>query len=342
MSFEIAKKSINWIFENIPTNMQDVEISFIGGEPLLEFELMKNVFEYTHRKNIKNKYIFFASTNGTLLTDEMKQWFKIRKSCFHLGLSLDGTKETHNHNRSNSFDMIDISFFKNTWPDQPVKMTLSEYSLLNLAANIKFIHSLGFQISGSNLSEGDFDWSKEKYIEILVPQLKELVSFYVENDTLPLSQIFDRNLDLCEAKNKVPKKWCGIGNSTNFFDIDGKMYPCSFITPMTFPKHMIDVIDNTDFTLDSNFVDEDCFKNCYVFPICNNCVASNYMVTNSFKKRDKRKCKLQKLIILFSADLYAKRIQKNPNCLDGAKLYYTIEAIKKIKDMYLDEFKKYL
>jgi radical SAM protein with 4Fe4S-binding SPASM domain len=342
MSLETAKKCIDWIFENVPLNMQDVEISFIGGEPLFEFELMKNVFEYTHHKNIKNRYIFFASTNGTLLTDEMKQWFKIRKSCFHLGLSLDGTKETHNHNRSNSFDMIDIDFFKNTWPDQPVKMTLSEYSLHNLAANIKYIHSLGFQISGSNLSEGDFDWSKEEYIEIIVPQLKELVSFYVENDTLPLSQIFDRNLDLCEAKDKKPKKWCGIGNSTYFFDVDGKMYPCSFITPMTFSKQAIDMIGNTDFAIDNNFVDDDCFNNCYVFPICNNCVASNYMTTNSFKKRDKRKCKLQKLIMLFSADLHAKRIQNNPCYLDGAKLYYTIEAIKKINENYLDEFTKYL
>jgi len=62
----------------------------------------------------------------------MKNWFTANNDLFVLGLSLDGTRNTHNHNRSNSFDDIDIDFFLKTYPNQGVKMTLSEYSLPQL------------------------------------------------------------------------------------------------------------------------------------------------------------------------------------------------------------------
>lgn len=64
MSFETAKEVINWIFKNVPHNMTAVEIQFIGGEPLLEFELIKKIIEYTHSKDVKYKYIFLRQQMG--------------------------------------------------------------------------------------------------------------------------------------------------------------------------------------------------------------------------------------------------------------------------------------
>ena len=160
---------------------------------LLEFELLKEIFTYTCSKYRKEEFIFFASTNGVYLSDEMKSWFATHRNCFWLGLSLDGAKETHDTNRSNSFDAIDFDFFLRCWPDQGVKMTLSEFSLPRLADNIKFIHSLGFkEIGGVNLAEGDFDWSDDKYIKILIPQLKELVDFYVKDESIVVNQMLDK------------------------------------------------------------------------------------------------------------------------------------------------------
>jgi radical SAM protein with 4Fe4S-binding SPASM domain len=343
MPLAIAKKSIDWIFDNVPSNMNSVEIDFIGGEPLLEFELIKKIVEYTCNKKINYNYIFFAITNGTVLTEEMKLWFSEHKERFWLGLSLDGKKETQDKNRSNSFDKIDFGYFLNNWPEQGVKMTLSEFSLHHLAENIKFIHSLGFRdIGGVNLFEGTFNWDDPKYIRALIPQLKELVSFYLENDTLSLNQMFDKNIHFCEVKNRERKKWCGIGNGTNFFDIDGKMYPCSFITPMTFSEGDIKDILTTDFNDDNNFIDEECFTSCYIYSICPTCSGANYMNNKTFKRRNRVKCKIQKLISLFIADLQAKRIKKHPKMYDDKTLYYTIEAIKKIRNLYLDEFKGFL
>jgi radical SAM protein with 4Fe4S-binding SPASM domain len=343
MSFPTAKKIIDLVFANIPCNMDGVEFTFIGGEPLLEFNLIRNVMEYTLTCYKNKKFIFYAATNGVLLTREMKQWFIDHKDKFYLRLSLDGTKNTHDHNRSNSFDKLDINFFKSTWPGQGVKMTLSEFSLHNLAKDIKYIHSLGFDdIGGVNLFEGDFDWNKDEYIKILIPQLKELVAYYVENKTFRLDQLFDKRIDLCEVKNRPRKKCCGIGTGTLFFDVDGTKYPCTFITPMTFSKDEIDNAMRTDFSNDNNFIDNECFENCYIYPICPTCSGSNYMVNKRFSKRNKNKCRIQRLVALFIADLQAKRILRTERLIEKNMLYYTIEAIKNIRGLYLSEFEQYL
>jgi radical SAM protein with 4Fe4S-binding SPASM domain len=335
MSRDTARQCIDWVFAHVPEGLNSVEISFIGGEPLLEFELIKNIFEYVRNMKPDIPYIFFADTNGTLLDDEMKAWFTENKKYFGLGLSLDGAKETHDYNRSNSFDKIDIDFFRRTWPEQAVKMTLSDFSLRNLAHDIIYIHSIGFDsIGGVNLFEGNINWDNDEYIRLLVPQLKELVSFYIENQN-KYNQMFDKDLHLCESK-KERSKWCGAGEGTVFFDTNGKLFPCSFITPMTFPAHELDDISHTDFTNNELFIDEECFKNCYIYPVCPTCSGANYLLNKTFKSRNKNKCRIQKLFALFNADLQARLIQVDPNRYDKEKLYYTIEAIKKIRALYIN------
>lgn len=339
MSFGTACDCIDKIFDNIPVGMKDIEIGFIGGEPLLEFELIKDIVEYTCSKKRGAKFIFYATTNGTVLTTTMKEWFRAHRDIFVLALSLDGNRVSHNHNRSDSFDKIDFQFFLENYPEQSVKMTLSEFSIRHLADNVKFIHNLGFKyIGGVNLAEGDFDWSDEEYIKILTPQLKELVDFYVLHDDYPLNQMFDKKIDLCESTKKERRKWCGIGDGAIFFDVDGKIYPCPFVTPMTFSHEEISQMKKTDFMNPDNFIDEKCFNDCYIYPICSTCAAANYLNTKKFSKRDKSRCEIQKLIALFLADLQARRIIKNPDKYSPEVKFYTIEAIKKIRELYWAQF----
>ena len=343
MQLDTAKECIDWIFHNVPDYTEGIEVIFIGGEPLLEFKLLKNILSYTCDNYNGTDFIFFANTNGTVLDKEMKQWFTSHKNRFVLGLSLDGTKETHNANRCGSFDMIDFEFFLKNWPEQGVKMTLSEFSLPHLAENIKFIHSLGFvDITGVNFAEGNFDWNKDDYIKIIIPQLKELVEFYDKNDFLEINQMLDLNLFYCEEKNKKMKKWCGIGTGAIFFDTDGKKYPCPYVTPMTFSEtELLDML-TTNYKMESDFIDETCFNECYIYPICRTCAGANYLVNKTFKVRNKSYCRLQKLIALFVADLYSRRIIKNQKWLNNEILYNTIEAIKNIKNIYLPEFSEYI
>jgi sulfatase maturation enzyme AslB (radical SAM superfamily) len=346
MNLKTAKETIDWILTHVPDYAEGVEIDFIGGEPLLEFQLIKEIVFYVMKKKPTIPYVFFATTNGTLLTIEMKHWFSENKNVFQLGLSLDGRKETHDNNRSNSFDSIDIDFFIRNYPKQGVKMTLSDYSLCHLADDIKYIHSLGInEIEGVNLAEGSFDWNKDEYINILIPQLKMLVDFYVENDNLKPCMLFDKEIDICESSTKERKKWCGIGISIPFFDIDGKRYPCPYITPMTFSQNDLNNISRTDFSNEELFIDDECFNTCYIYPICPTCSGANYKINKAFNNRNKSKCRIQKLIALFIADLQGKRLVKSGGLIgsnkDETRLYYTIEAIKKIKSLYLNEFKKF-
>jgi radical SAM protein with 4Fe4S-binding SPASM domain len=149
-------------------------------------------------------------------------------------------------------------------------------------------------------------------------------------------------LDVCESQGKDRKKWCGIGTGTSFFDVDGRRYPCSFVTPMTFTQNELERILETDFSNDENFIDEECFNDCYIYPICPQCSGANYMVNKTFRKRNRSKCRIQKLITLFIADMEAKRIAKNPKRYDDTNLYYTIEAIKKIREAYLGMFEEFM
>lgn len=340
MTFSTCKSCIDWVFDNILQDKNNrAEITFFGGEPLLRFDLIKDIFDYTTSKWSTNNYRFFASTNGTILTEKMKEWFSFQKDHFVLGLSLDGNRLTQNENRSNSFDLIDFDFFLSNWPQQNVKMTVSEKSIFRYAEDVIFIHSLGFGINGADLCVGTFDWSSDKYLKILAPQLLRLVDYYISNPQY-YNAMFHKDLASCSVA-KVRKKNCTCGDRIHYFDTDGKKYPCTFMTPMTFsPKDMTE-ITKCDFCNIDNFVDEDCFSTCFIYQICRTCHAEDYISTKSFKHYDKRKCKMKYIEALVLAEYNARLIQHNPHTYDETKLYYTIQSIKKIKELYFEKYSKF-
>lgn len=340
MTIDTCKTCIEWVFEHILCDKNNrAEITFFGGEPLLRFDLIKSVFDYTVEKYQSDNYRFFASTNGTVLTEEMKGWFHNNKDKFILGLSLDGNRKTQNTNRSNSFDSIDFNFFRSNWPRQNVKMTISEKSIYRYAEDVKFIHSLGFGINGADLCVGTFNWSSDEYIRVLAPQLQSLIDYYIEHPNY-YNALFQKDIASC-AVEKVRKKNCGCGDRVHYFDSDGKHYPCTFITPMTFSEADIQEISKTDFCDIDSFVDEECFNSCYLYEICRTCHAEDYLTTKSFKHYDKSKCRMTIMEAIIIAEYNARLIQKNTSVYDETKLYYTIEAIKKIKDLYYNDYKKY-
>lgn len=340
MSYETSKLCIDWVFNNIlcdPNN--HAEITFFGGEPLLRFDLIKLVFQYASEKNIYGNYNFFVVTNGTMLSEEMKEWFHIHKDIITLGLSLDGGKETQDTNRSNSFGLIDFNYFLSNWPQQRVKMTVSEKSIQRYAEDVKFIHSLGFGINGADLCLGSHNWSSDEYIKIMAPQLQELIDYYLENPNY-YNVLFKQDLASC-AVQKIRKKDCGCGDKVRYFDTDGKIYPCTYITPMSFSNSDLNEIKKYDFCNISSFVDEECYNSYYIYQMCKTCHAEDYLSTKSFCHYDKSKCKLKYMESVVLAEYNARLIQKNPKIYDETKLYYTIEAIKKIKEIYWPIFAPY-
>lgn len=310
---------------------EEVEIDFFGGEPFLEFDKIKEICEWTWSRKWSAKYLFFATTNGTILTNEIKDWLRANKQYFWVSLSLDGTRDTHNLNRSNSFDRIDISFFKECWPEQSVKMTISKQRIEYLYDDIVFIHSLGFNIAGTNFAEG-IDWEDTKYKQVVFEQLEKLCNYYIEHPQITPAPILNMAIHKCAENEKSRGKWCGCGQTMSVYETDGKCYPCTFFTPMTFEEAQQKEIAKIDFTNDEEFIDCDCFNDCYIEPVCNNCYGANMLATGCVNKRDKSKCTLMKIRALFTAALKAHKLQQNPE--DTYENALSVKAILKINELY--------
>ena len=127
MTFKMAKEIIEQEFYITSQCHQfdEIEIDFLGGEPFLEFNLMKKIMEWTWSVSRPIPYFFSTSTNGTLLTKEMKDWCRIHKNKFKVVLSCDGMLNSQNINRSQCNNQIDYDFFLNVYPEQTLKMTIS-------------------------------------------------------------------------------------------------------------------------------------------------------------------------------------------------------------------------
>lgn len=108
MSFETAKKAIDFFLER-NGELPIVVIGFYGGEPLLEFDLIKQCVEYAKSQVEGKKIRFNMTTNATLLNDHIVDY--LVENNFTLSISLDGSRQEHDINRKfangqGSFDII--------------------------------------------------------------------------------------------------------------------------------------------------------------------------------------------------------------------------------------------
>ena len=98
MSFEVGKAALDFLVAN-SGGRKNLEVDFFGGEPSLNFDVVKRLVEYARSIEAeKNKnFRFTYTTNGMILTDEMIDF--VNKECHNVVLSLDGRKEVNDHFR---------------------------------------------------------------------------------------------------------------------------------------------------------------------------------------------------------------------------------------------------
>lgn len=93
MTRETAKKAVEFLKNKLPQTIRDPMILFVGGEPLLNFKIIKYVVEYIKNEtDLKPKYSL--NTNGTLMSEEIAEWFV--KNNIHVRFSIDGSRKIHN------------------------------------------------------------------------------------------------------------------------------------------------------------------------------------------------------------------------------------------------------
>lgn len=227
MSEAKVKSIIQEQMDALGDDYEAIEIQFMGGEPLLEFPLIKECAEWLWSTSVTDKQMMlFAPTNGTLLTNDMKEWFAKNKDRIHLGLSFDGDMAMQNANRSSSFHHVDLDFFVNTWPNQSVKMTISPDTISNMADGVKFLHQKGFKYISADLAMGDsVEWTKEK-LGVYQTELKKLIEFYLANPRLIPFSMLRVDVNAMMHSSAESHKTCSCGEDMVCVDWTGKTYAC--------------------------------------------------------------------------------------------------------------------
>ena len=329
MTFEAAQRFITEQVSLAKDSYDSFEIQFMGGEPFLEFSLIKRIARWLWTEPPFNKeYILFAQTNGTLLNDEIKSWLVEHQDKFFIALSLDGTMEMQNVNRSDSFDLVDTSFFIDNWPTQNVKMTISPQTLKNLSKGVKYLHQLGFKYIAADLAMGPtLKWTREDLI-CYRDELNELVNFYVANpDVYPFSMLrIDPTIIL--FSNVVTNKTCSCGENLVCVDWNGNTYACHLFSPISVTQKKADLSNVLyDFTNYSQFISDKC-KDCRLIAACNHCYGMNYICTNDVSQPDAFHCNAFKVRFFANCKLYMKYSLLNKDIKSYQLITKVINSIK--------------
>lgn len=242
MSFEVAKKAIDYILNNKEFFLEEsVIFDFIGGEPFLEIDLIDKVCDYikvqlfTLDHHWFNSYRFSFSTNGINYHDSKVQKF-IEKNIDHLsiGITIDGTEKKHDLNRiyKNSYKGSYVDVVKNIplwlkqFPTGGTKVTISSEDIPYICESVLHLYSLGIHEVSINVVYEDV-WKENDDI-LFEYQLMQLADKIIENKYYLnyACSFFNENIGKPMDKEKENTNWCGAGRMLAI-DAQGNYYPCT-------------------------------------------------------------------------------------------------------------------
>ena len=284
MSFEVGKKALDFLIAN-SGNRRNLEVDFFGGEPLMNWQVVKDLVAYgrEQEKLHDKKFRFTLTTNGVLLNDEVMEF--CNREMGNVVLSIDGRKEVHDKMRpfrkgAGSYDLIVPKFqqfAESRHQDKYyVRGTFTHYNL-DFSEDVLHLADLGFkQIS----VEPVVAEPKEPY----AIREEDLPKLFEEYDKLAVEMIrrhksgedfnfFHFMIDL-EGGPCVAKRLSGCGSGTEYLAVTpwGDFYPChQFVGNEKFLLGNVDEgILNTDIS--------DEFKCCNVYAKekCRKCFARFY------------------------------------------------------------------
>ncbi|MBE5872568.1 MAG: thioether cross-link-forming SCIFF peptide maturase [Lachnospiraceae bacterium] len=284
MSYEVGKKALDFLVAN-SGNRVNLEVDFFGGEPLMNWQVVKDLVSYgrsleePHHK----KFRFTLTTNGVLLNDEILEFANREMS--NIVLSIDGRKEVHDQMRpfrggQGSYDTIVPKFQKVAESREQmnyyVRGTYTHHNL-DFAQDVMHLADLGFeQISVEPVVAPDTEEYaiREEDIPVLLEQYDILAQDLIKRRREGRGYNFFHFMIDLEGGPCVAKRLSGCGSGTEYLAVTpwGDFYPC----------HQF--VGNEDFLLGN--VEEgivrndicDGFKLCNVYakPKCKDCFAKFY------------------------------------------------------------------
>lgn len=352
MPFETAKKFIDLMFEDYEREgsylykdeCQAIIVEFIGGEPLLEIDLIDKITDYFMYKAISLKhpwanYVMFSMiSNGLLYFDErVQKYLRKNRNLVSFGISVDGCKELHDMcrvdaNGKGSYDIASKGclYHKEHFdPYMLTKMTIAPSNITYIYdAIVNLYENLHYDVIHCNCvyEKGwTVDHAKELY-----KQLKKVSDYVLKNDleeNIYISILYDKgfNIDIDKISNT---NYCGSTGSMLACDPFGKIFPCirfmdtslgDSVEPFILgdvdngigilPKHK-DKIN----LLDSITMKSQSTQECIDCPIqggCGWCTGYNYQETGSPNKRVTYTCITHKAEYLAAAYFWNNAYKKH-------------------------------
>ena len=275
MSYETAKAAVDFFAEH-SANQNDVFVGFYGGEPLLEYDLIKAMVEYSEKIFKGKNLTFTVTTNGSLFTPENVKFFNEHN--FNVMISLDGPPEVHDRSRKfaatgmGTFSVIakNIQMIKEDFPEFFNKISFNividpRYSCNDL--HEMFNNSELFSDSNirSTLIEDFFSHEKvisdEVYdIEQNIHEFKAYLSELGKYPKEKVSKIAYNNLHQNIARLNMsmqPQKTlldtmshsgpCIPGQRRLFIDVNGNFFPCERVSETSDAMKIGDLKNGFDF-----------------------------------------------------------------------------------------------
>ena len=237
MSFETGKHAIDFLLEN-SGDRPNLELDFFGGEPLMNFNVVKQVVEYarSREKEYNKKFRFTITTNGLLLDDEKIDF--INREMSNVVLSIDGRKEVNDFfrvlpNGQGCYDMILPKYQKLVAgrgdKEYYVRGTFTNKNL-DFSNDVFALNEAGFdQISVEPVvGDDDIYALTEKDLPAVFAEYEKLALKLLENEKNGKKfNFFHFMLDLDQGPCAIKRlRGCGCGNDYVAITPDGDIFPC--------------------------------------------------------------------------------------------------------------------
>ena len=312
MSLEVGKKALDFLVAN-SGNRVNLEVDFFGGEPLMNWDVVKGIVEYGRslEEPHNKKFRFTLTTNGVLLNDEIMEF--ANREMANIVLSIDGRKEIHDQMRpfrggQGSYDLIVPKFQKVAESREQTRYYVRgtfTHNNLDFSRDVLHLADLGFQqisvepvvakpTDSYALTEEDLPKLMEEYDKLAVEMLRR------RREGKPFN-FFHFMIDL-EGGPCVAKRLSGCGSGTEYLAVTpwGDLYPChQFVGDEKFLMGNVeegvlreDIRD--EFKCCNVYAKEKC-KNCFAKFYCSGgCAANSYNFHGTINDAYDLGCELQR------------------------------------------------
>lgn len=322
MSFETAKKAIDFYIQH-SIEEERCSVSFYGGEPLLEFNLIQKVVQYIETNYKGKEHYFGITTNGTLLTPEVTDYLVGHH--FDIMISLDGPEEIQNISRRYARDgkgtyariCSNLTYFYETYPREYKNLSLSmvinpansknkieELFQEKLFENMEIHSAIVDDIySMEKIEFSDEFIEEQEYDEFLVhlKLLDEISGKYFSPMQEELLHNMESELDEMELGTPLLEVFCPggpclPGQMRLFCDVNGSLFPCERVSESSSVMKIGTIHTGFDYEqvkklLNISALTEEQCKNCFAIRKCGLC-AKNCDAGNELSAEVKREfCK---------------------------------------------------